>query len=296
MKTKDVYQTVTNNILIAMEKGIIPWRKPFKSSFSPIPVNFSTGKAYRGINVFLLNMACFQFGYPTNAWLTFNQARDLGGKVKKGQKSEIVLFWKPTLIHEQSASEDGELVEISKEVYIARIYHVFNIEQCDGIKNEAIAQSPLPRIESCEQVYTNYPEIKPEINLGLGAMYIPKLDQIRIPAMVDFISTSDYYAILFHELVHSTGHITRLNREGIVAAQRSDLIRYSKEELIAEMGASFLCALTGIENVQLTENSAAYVQNWLEVFKQDKTMVIKAASQAQVAVDFISGMKIQSTI
>jgi antirestriction protein ArdC len=291
MKTKDVYQTVTNNILAAMEKGIIPWRNPFKSTFSPMPVNFSTRKAYRGINVFLLNMACYQFGYPINNWLTFNQARDLGGKVKKGQKSEMVLFWKPTLIREQSVSEDGELVEISKEIYIARIYHVFNIEQCEGIKNEAIDQSSFPRIESCEQIYANYPDIKPEINLGLGAMYIPKLDQIRIPTMQDFISTSDYYATLFHELVHSTGHITRLNREGIAAAQRSDLIRYSMEELIAEMGASFLCALIGIENTQLTENAAAYIQNWLEVFKQDKTMVVKAASQAQVAVDFITNKR-----
>jgi antirestriction protein ArdC len=236
-------------------------------------------------------MACYQFGYPINNWLTFNQARDLGGKVKKGQKSEMVLFWKPTLIREQSVSEDGELVEISKEIYIARIYHVFNIEQCEGIKNEAIDQSSFPRIESCEQIYANYPDIKPEINLGLGAMYIPKLDQIRIPTMQDFISTSDYYATLFHELVHSTGHITRLNREGIAAAQRSDLIRYSMEELIAEMGASFLCALIGIENTQLTENAAAYIQNWLEVFKQDKTMVVKAASQAQVAVDFITNKR-----
>jgi antirestriction protein ArdC len=287
MKTKDVYQKVTNNILQALEKGVIPWRQPFRSSLSPIPVNYSTGKAYRGINVFLLNMACFQFNYPTNAWLTFNQARDLGGKVKKGQKSEMVLFWKPTLIKEQSVSESGDLVESTKEIYFARVYRVFNIEQCEGITNESIDQTPLPRIESCEQVYANYPEIKPVINLGLSAMYIPKLDQIRIPAMQDFISTSDYYATLFHELVHSTGHISRLNREGIASAQRSNLVRYSKEELVAEMGASFLCALTGIDNKQLTENAVAYIQNWLEVFKHDKTMVIKAASLAQEATDYL---------
>lgn len=181
MKTKDIYQTVTNNILAAMEKGIIPWRKPFKSSFSPIPVNYSTGKVYRGINVFLLNMACLQVGYPTNAWLTFNQARLLGGNIKKGQKSEVILFWKPTLIHKQNVSQEGEIKESIKEVYIARIYNVFNIDQCEGVETGCEIQTSIPRIESCDLVYSNYPEIKPEINLGLNAMYIPRLDQIRIP-------------------------------------------------------------------------------------------------------------------
>ena len=105
--------------------------------------------------------------------------------------------------------------------------------------------------------------------------------------MGDFNSTSDYYAALFHELVHSIGHTSRINREGISEAKHSNKLRYSKEELIAEMGASFLCAFTGIENPDLTNNSVAYLQNWLQVFKQDKTMVVKAASQAQRAVDYI---------
>ena len=118
-------------------------------------------------------------------------------------------------------------------------------------------------------------------------MYTPSLDQIRIPNIQDFISSSEYYATLFHELIHSTGHSSRLNREGITKVNRSDKIKYSKEELIAEMGASFLCALTGIENSDLTENAVAYIQNWLQVFKQEKTMVVKAASRAQEAVDFI---------
>ena len=287
MKTKDIYQTVTNNILVAMEKGIIPWRKPFKSSFSPIPVNYSTGKAYRGINVFLLNMACLQAGFPTNVWLTFNQARQLNGNVKKGQKSEMILFWKPTLIREHSISQDNEITESTKQVFIARIYNVFNIDQCEGFETSSEIQTSIPRIESCDQIYAKYPEIRPEINLGLNAVYIPKLDQIRIPSMLDFISTSDYYATLFHELVHSTGHVSRLNRNGITEVKNSDLIHYSKEELIAEMGAYFLCAYTGIENSDLLNNSVAYIQSWLEVFKQDKTMVVKSASQAQETVDFI---------
>jgi len=286
MKKTDVYQTVTNNILAAMENGIIPWRKPFKTSFSPIPINFSTMKVYRGINVFLLNLACLQFGYPKNAWLTFKQAKGMGGYVKKGQSSETILFWKSIAINEKNISQEDES-ELIKKVYIARTYNVFNIDQCGGIDEDSEILSTTPRIGSCEDVYANYPEVRPEVSLGLKAMYIPALDQIRIPGVQDFHSTSDYYATLFHELVHSTGHLSRLNREGISEAKHSNKIRYSKEELIAEMGASFLCAFTGIENPDLTNNSAAYLQSWLQVFKQDKTMVVKAASNAQRAVDFI---------
>ncbi|MDO9580435.1 MAG: zincin-like metallopeptidase domain-containing protein [Bacteroidales bacterium] len=286
MKKTDVYQIVTNNILAAMENGIIPWRKPFKTSFSPIPINFSTGKVYRGINVFLLNLACLQFGYPKNSWLTFKQAKQMGGNVKKGQSSESILFWKSTLISEKNISQEEES-ELINKVYIARIYNVFNIDQCEGIDKDIEILLATPGFGSCEDVYANYPEIKPKLDLGLKAMYILALDQIRIPGVGDFHSTSEYYATLFHELVHSTGHTSRLNREGISEVKRSDEIRYSQEELIAEMGASFLCAFTGIENPDLTNNSAAYLQSWLQVFKQDKTMVVKAASQAQKAVDFI---------
>jgi len=254
MKKTDVYQTVTNNILAAMENGIIPWKKPFKTSFSPIPINFSTGKVYRGINVFLLNLACLQYGYPKNAWLTFKQAKQMGGYVKKGQSSETILFWKSTLINEKNISQEEESESI-KKVYISRSYNVFNIDQCEGIDTDSEILTTIPTIGSCEEVYANYPEARPEVNLGLKAMYIPALDQIRIPGAGDFHSDSDYYATLFHELVHSTGHSSRLNREGISKAKHSNKIRYSKEELIAEMGASFLCAFTGIENLDLTNTS-----------------------------------------
>jgi antirestriction protein ArdC len=289
MKKTDVYQTVTNNILAAMENGIIPWRKPFEITFFPILINFSTVKVYRGINVFLLNSACLLYGYPKNVWLTFRQAKQMGGYVKKGQSSETILFWKSTLINEKNISQEES--ELIKKVYIARTYNVFNIDQCEGIDQDSEILTTAPRIGSCEDVYANYPEVRPEVNLGIKAMYIPALDQIRIPVVGDFHSASDYYATLFHELVHSTGHTSRLNREGISEAKRSDKIRYSKEELIAEMGASFLCAFSGIENPDLTNNSAAYIQSWLHILKQDKIMVVKAASQAQRAVDFILGIQ-----
>jgi len=285
MKRKDVCQTVTNNIIQALENGVIPWKKPFKSSFSPIPTNHFTGKAYRGINVFLLNLACIQMSYPNNTWVTYRQVQKLGGHIKKGESSEDILFWKRTILHEKN--EELEEETSPKEVYIARIYHVFNIAQCEGLEITEDQQKELPKIQSCESVYDNYPEIKPKLCTGSRAMYIPSTDQISIPNMHDFDSRESYYATLFHELVHSTGHASRLNREGIAQANRSDMIKYSKEELIAEMGASFLSAVTGIDNNDLTDNAAAYIYSWLEVFKQDKKMVVKAASYAQKAVDYL---------
>lgn len=284
MKKTDVYQAVTDKILAALEQGKVPWRKPFKSSFSPIPVNFTTGKAYRGINVFLLNLAAWQLGYPKNAWLTYKQAKDLGGNVKKGETSELILFWKSRSISEES---DGETEATEKVVYVARAYNVFNIQQCEGIDPESEVLAEVPQIGSAADVYANYPAIKPELLPGTKAVYIPARDQVRIPTIQDFKSLAEYYATLFHELIHSTGHESRLNREGIAKANRSDEIRYAQEELVAEMGAAFLCALTGIETHDLTTNSTAYLQSWLEIFKQDKTMIVKAASQAQKAVDFI---------
>ncbi|MCB2160481.1 DUF1738 domain-containing protein [bacterium] len=285
MKKTDIYQTVTDRIMNSLEEGVIPWRKPFTTSFSPIPVNQMTGKAYRGINIFLLSLTGWQLGYPQNNWLTFKQARKLGGCVRKGEHSETILFWKPS----QITTEDPDTKEeLRQTVYIARSYSVFNIAQCEGHDlGDQIVTSPT--LGTADQVYANFPEQRPEILSGNKAAYYPKLDHIRIPQVDNFNSTAGYYTTLFHELIHATGHDTRLNRESIARASRSDEIQYAQEELIAEMGASFLCALTGIATPELTTNTTAYIQNWLKALSDDKQMVIKAASKAQKAVDFITG-------
>ena len=284
MKKTDIYQTVTNRILTALEQGVIPWRKPFQTSFSPIPVNYSTGKAYRGINVFLLNITGWQLGYPHNTWLTFNQAKKLGGYVRKGAQSETIVFWKPAEI----ATDDEKGEEKPRTVFIARSYSVFNIEQCEGLDLES-QPLPAPELGSADQIFANYPHHRPELLTGNKAAYYPQLDRIRIPQLENFTSPSSYYTTLFHELVHSSGHNTRLNREGIANAKRSDKIQYAQEELVAEMGASFLRAFTGIETPELTTNTTAYIQSWLKALSDDKKMIVKAASQAQQAVDYILG-------
>jgi len=284
MKKTDLYQAVTNRIMTALKQGVIPWQRTFKTSFSPIPVNYKTGNTYRGINVFLLNIAGWQLGYPHNIWLTYNQARKLGGYVKKGVQAETILFWKPSEI--TTEDENGE--EKSQTIYIVRSYSVFNIEQCEGLD---LVEHPIPSPElgSANQIFANYPHKRPELITGNRAAYYPQQDRIRMPQLENFTSPTSYYTTLFHELVHSTGHDTRLSRKGIAKAKRTDKIRYAQEELVAEMGASFLTAFAGIITPALITNTTAYIQNWLKALSDDKKMVIKAASRAQKAVDFILG-------
>lgn len=284
MKNTDIYQAITDKILAAMEQGVLPWRRPFNCSVSPVPVNLTTGRPYRGINLFLLNLAAWQLEYPKNVWLTFNQARKLGGHIKKGEASQLVVFWKSHTIIEEAKNQEP----VEKIVRVARTYHVFNVGQCEGIsKTNHLAQAaPLG---SAAEIYAAYPETKPEVLVGTKALYLPTRDQVRIPDIAHFETPAGYYATLFHELIHSTGHQIRLDREGITQVGSTGEIGYAREELVAEMGAAFLCALTEIQTPELTGNSAAYLQSWLEVFKQDKTMIVKAASQAQRAVDYILG-------
>jgi antirestriction protein ArdC len=165
---------------------------------------------------------------------------------------------------------------------------VFNLEQCEGLDLES-QPLPTPELGTADQIYPNFPEKRPELLPGNKAAYYPKMDRIRIPQAQDFISPASYYTTLFHELVHATGHNIRLNREGITKAERSDKIQYAQEELVAEMGASFLRAFTGIDTSDLTTNTTAYIQSWLKALSDDKKMIVKAASQAQKAVDYILG-------
>ena len=287
MKKKELYEGITQTILEALEKGTVPWRKPFKTDFSVLPMNFSSGKTYRGINILLLNLVGMQLAYPQNSWLTFNQAKKLGGHIRKEEQGTTILFWKPIRIKDEEANPEKE--EENRQRFMARAYRVFNTDQCEGIDLEAGALIPAQPIRLADSVLDEY-ENAPRILSGSKAAYYPKRDVVRIPQMKDFLSPAHYYSTLFHELVHATGHQSRLNRQGIVSVKSSDRIGYAEEELVAEIGASFLSAMTGIASPELGENTAAYIRGWLKALKDDKQMVIKAASQAQKAVDHILGI------
>src|SRR5699024_1983877 len=264
--SKKIYEMITNQIVEKLEQGTIPWKKPFKNG---IPVNWKTQKAYRGINTLLLD---------GGEYATFKQITEAGGKVKKGAKSHIVVFWKLSKFKEEN-EETGE--EEIKKVPLLRYYRVFKVgEQTEGIepKNKEVEfnHDPIERCENIIKGYTNCPDYT--YNSG-SAYYRPSMDVVNVPPIKDFEQIEEYYSTFFHEITHSTGHKNRLNRKGIIELNAFGSETYSKEELVAELGASMLCGVAGIDN-KVIDNSASYIQSWLNALKNDKTLIVHAAQQA----------------
>ena len=273
MKT-DVYQIVTNRIIHLLEAGTVPWHRPWKGG-SEAPRNFISRKAYRGINCFLLNAA----GFVSPFWLTFKQVQALDARVKKGEKSFPVVFWKTFEVEEA-----GE----TKRHAFLRYYSVFNVAQCEGI---TVPASPKTHenfrpIERCEEVVANMPRRPTIEHGGARACYSPLRDVVSMPETGAFETPEAYYGTLFHELTHATGHMSRLNRKEITDSIHFGTDPYGREELVAEMGAAFLCGHCEIESTIL-DQSASYIDHWLTRLKDDCKLVIQAATQAQKACDFI---------
>ena len=285
------YEAVTARIIESLKAGIIPWAKPWKGNGSngPFPRNFRTGAPYRGANILIL----WSSSYTSPYWLTYKQAQELGGNVRKGEKGTQILFWKVGKRDENDTkpTEAENKDEKDRKTFFCRQYTVFNVEQCDGLKApEAIATLPeVPQDERCEAIVTGWAE-RPRLELDNAhegrAYYRPRTDSVHMPTRNRFIDGPHYYATLFHELIHSTGHESRLNRT--FGAKFGDDL-YSKEELVAEVGSSFLCAIAGITNERTEQNATAYIQNWIEALKGDSRLVITAASAAQKAADAIVG-------
>jgi antirestriction protein ArdC len=213
-------------------------------------------------------------------WLTFRQALALKGAVKKGEKACPVVFWKRLAVEDEKTGD-------KTVIPLLRFYHVFNLSQCDGIDRESVEETPQHNLGGePANIVTNMPD-KPVIKDGFTkAYYVPAEDCVAMPKADRFKSSEDYFATLFHELVHSTGHEKRLNRAAV--AERTDFNSepYGKEELTAEMGAAFLCGHAGIGE-RTIDNSAAYLKGWLKQLKADSSLVVQAAAQAQRAADFI---------
>ena len=277
-----IFEQVTGRIIQALEKGVVPWKKPWTSL---TPQNIK-GRPYTGINRLLLNLN--QYKYPI--FLTMKQGNDLGGYVKKGEKSHIAVFWKVMTYKDRNSN--GE--ETVKHVPYLRYYNVFNIDQTtvpiSAVKNVQIRsdgeiESTDP-IRNAKELITSMKDI-PEIEFNaVKACYIPAIDKIMLPHQNLFQSDAEFYATEFHELIHSTGHVKRLDRKGIQEVRFGSDV-YSKEELIAEIGACFLSSLCGMNGV--FENSAAYVQGWIKALKNDPRMVVHAAAHAEKGVDFLCG-------
>ena len=269
--SETIYNMVTDRIIEQLEKGVVPWRCPWKNG---TPVNWVTQKPYRGINSLLLESG--EYG-------TFKQISEAGGKVRKGEKGQIVVFWK-------WIERENKEIDEKEQIPFLRYYKVFNvIKQAEGLESrrdtETFDHDP---IESAQQIVDGYADAPCILYKSGRAVYYPAMDRVSVPPLKDYREAEEYYSVLFHELVHSTGHKSRLARKGITQSSVSfgDEV-YSKEELVAEIGAAMLCGVAGIENVTI-ENNASYIQSWLRVLKEDSKLIVHVAAQAQKAADYIS--------
>lgn len=292
-----VYEVITDRIISLLEKGTVPWHKPWKGN-ADAPRNLTTMKEYRGVNVFVLGSAPYDSPY----WLTFVQAHERGGRIKKGEKGWPVVYWKRLNQNQKSggSSEDEEEENPAPAKSYSswrkgfHLYHtVFNSEQCEGIETPSINVEPstFSPLELCERVAEGYPSPKPLVEKNHGAaFYRPSTDLVGMPKPERFDRSEDFYSMLFHELTHSTGHSSRLNRKEVVQGGYFGSNDYSREELVAEMGAAFLDGHCGIES-KLLDNSVAYINNWLKNLDKDPRLVVQAGAQAQRASDYILGVK-----
>jgi antirestriction protein ArdC len=276
-----VYDIVTDHVLAQLAKGTVPWRKPWGLNPGTYPINATNHQPYKGINAWILGMT----SYSDTRWLTYKQAQERGGHVRKGEKATAVIFWKVQTVEED---KDGEIKE--KNIPILRYYSVFNVEQCDGLNLPALANNTptFEPIERAEAIIAGMPHQPPVGHDGGDrAYYVPLTDSIHLPPKSAFDSADEYYSTLFHELGHSTGHSSRLNRPTLVEVVPFGSATYSKEELVAEFAAAFLCQKSGITNT--LDNSTSYIAGWSKKIGSDKTLVIHAASQAQKAFEYILG-------
>lgn len=280
MAKTNVYEMVTERIIAELEKGVIPWEKPWTGVRSGA-YNRVSKRPYSLLNQMLLK--------HTGEYATYKQWQDLGGQVKKGEKSEIVVFWK-IFEAEETNKDTGE--KETKKIPLLRYYNVFHISQVEGVeplKPEQLNDEVEP-IEEADKIITDYitrEHIEFTECRSNEAYYSPSQDAVVVPMKEQYKVINEYYSTTFHELTHSTGHKNRLNRLETGAVAAFGGTEYSKEELVAEIGSASLMNLLGIETVKTFRNSAAYIQSWLQVLRNDNKFIVSASSKAEKAVNYI---------
>lgn len=273
----DLYQQVTDRIVAALQAGTPPWVRPWNSATDPVPMNAETRRLYRGVNFLTLAIEAHTRGYPRNCWLTYRQATALGAQVRKGEHGTPVVFWKLRTVNTKAEAEDARVIPL------LRCYTVFNTAQIDGLPR-TMAQ-PLPSVPAWQSddvaemlIATSGADIR---HGGSKAFYTSDRDYIQLPPRATFTQAAGYYATTLHELVHWTGHRSRLDRQ---LGRRFGGEAYAAEELIAELGSAFLCAHCRIEG---RLQHASYVSNWLRVLRSDKRAIFVAGTRAQHAADYL---------
>jgi antirestriction protein ArdC len=299
----DIQQAVTDSIIARIEEGgLLPWQCPWtKTGEQPIPYNWLTKQSYNGINILILWMRAMMCGYSTNAWLTFKQARQLKGHVRKGEKAVQCIFVKRIEVDDEST--DGEVDENGKRTLLCRnAFSLFNVEQVEGLDDlPAMPEQPhyneteaVDAVDRVAEVYCANTGVEIRHG-GEQAYYSPALDIIKLPTT--FHEGSGYAATLAHELIHSTGHKTRFDRfDQQTEAFKVFKASYAFEELIAEIGAAFTCAELGIQGQH--EQHASYLDHWLTHLKSNKTFIFKAAASASKAHSYLmrGGVELDKTV
>lgn len=293
----DIYLDVTNKIVSALSQGVIPWIKPWTTSGSsadaPFPINAINRRPYAGINIPLLWAEARLRGYRQDRWLTYNQARKAGGHIRKGEQSTLAVLYKP--MSKEAHDEDGQVVLDEQgnvkmvQFALLRTHCLFNIEQTEGLPNDEqhhddgedpvmfIEYAPAERLLAASGA-------RIEHRYGDDAFYLPIRDLIQLPTKAQFVDVGSYYATALHELTHWSGHHARLNREGITGRHAFGSAAYAFEELVAEMGAAFLCALTGTQGELRHEE---YLASWLKILKEDKRAIFRASGLAREASEYL---------
>jgi antirestriction protein ArdC len=279
---KDIHVAITERFLEQLRAGCVPWQRPWLSA-----QNLVSKKNYRGINS--LTLGSSSYGSPF--WMTFRQANELGGHIRKGEKSSPVIYYK--FLEKRDAAGNRVTTRNGRPAFIpfVRWSNVFNVEQTEGIAAPKAPISPeSPALDRAQSLIVKAP-ICPIRTEGFAAAYSPREDIIRMPKLGLFRSPEDYHHTLFHEAIHATGHASRLAREGITNPIKFGSERYSKEELVAELGASFLSNEAGILDQVRFDNSAAYLQSWARNLEKDPTLIVSAALQAQRGFDWMAGIR-----
>jgi len=281
----NVYEIVTERLLADMQAGVLPWARPWRTDGTAaggafMPVNAATGRSYRGVNCWLLAPPK---GATVNRWLTYKQAADKGGHVRKGEKGQIAVFWKPHALTVAGGPKDDGTEKAARSIPLLRYFTVFHVSQCDGL-DEDIAVGPVvePMPEAARHAAADKLMALASVQHGGDrAFYAPSVDRIVLPQMTAFKAPADYYATALHELTHWTGHSSRLARE---YGKRFGDSAYAREELVAEMGAAFLCASVGLP---YQTQHASYLKSWCDVMRADSRAIVQASGAAQKAADYV---------
>jgi antirestriction protein ArdC len=288
----DIYTRITEKIVEDLQKGVRPWMKPWNAANTDSPITRPmrhNGQPYSGLNVLLLWSEQMSRGYSAATWMTFKQALELGGAVRKGETGSTVVF----ASRFTKSQSDGNGNEVDREIPFLKTYTVFNVEQIDGLPDyyhhrPAPSLDPVARIEAADRFFRNTGSVVR--HGGNQAFYAPGLDMIQMPAFETFQDPASYYAVLGHEHVHWTAEKTRVGRD--LSRYAKDLSERAREELIAELGSCFLCADIGIApELEPRPDHASYLQSWLSILADDKRAIFQAAAHAQRAVTYLNDLQ-----